>query len=82
MYLYRWAEGLKEYFLQQPGDSVRLCIADGYVLGEVYNRCRSSKEPVLSTEEASRDFFRAVIEDVFLKRSVGGELQVAPTRHN
>lgn len=76
MYLYRWEEGLREYFLQQPGDSVRLCIADGYVLGEVYNRCRSSKDPVLSTEEASKDFFRAVIEGVFLKFFDNSELSL------
>ena len=66
MDLYLWAKGLKEYFLQQSGDSVRLCIADGYVLGEVYNRCRRSDDPVLSAEEAARDFFRAIIKDVFL----------------
>ena len=69
MYLHQWAEGLKTYFMQQPEDVVRLCIADGYVLGEVYNRCRmqpNSNLAELSVEEAARDFFRAVIKEGFL----------------
>lgn len=65
MLLYRWGEGLWSRLFGDEASNVRLYCADGQVLYEIYERNRQEGDPVLDKEEASRDFFRAVINEIF-----------------
>ena len=82
MRLYEWEKGLKAHYFSDTNDKtpVRLFVADGQVLYDVYQKIKGNDDPVLDKESAAQDFFREVISSIFLAEVHGRPMFTRPIR--